>query len=90
MGKAIFTSEQHDWIKKHYKDISRNDLVIAFNKKHPEDQKTLNQIISFLKNNHISSGRTGQFKKGHKTWNLGKKGWQAGGNAIKTQFKKRT
>lgn len=30
----------------------------------------------------------GCFKKGHKTWNAGMKGWQAGGNSVKTRFKK--
>lgn len=37
------------------------------------------------------SGKEGaayRFKKGHKTWNAGKKGWQAGGGAKDTQFKK--
>lgn len=29
----------------------------------------------------------GQFKPGHKTWNRGKKGWQAGGRSVDTQFK---
>lgn len=29
----------------------------------------------------------GRFTPGHKTWNAGKKGWQAGGRAKATQFK---
>jgi hypothetical protein len=29
-----------------------------------------------------------QFPKGHRPWNAGKKGWQAGGKAKLTQFKK--
>lgn len=33
-------------------------------------------------------GAAYRFKKGHKTWNAGKKGWQAGGRAKETQFKK--
>jgi hypothetical protein len=33
-------------------------------------------------------GAAHRFKKGHKTWNAGKKGWQAGGRAKQTQFKK--
>jgi hypothetical protein len=27
-----------------------------------------------------------QFKPGHKTWNKGRKGWQAGGRSLETQF----
>lgn len=30
---------------------------------------------------------TGRFEKGHNTWNKGKKGWQAGGRSVDTQFK---
>lgn len=29
-----------------------------------------------------------RFAKGHKTWNAGRKGWQAGGRSVQTQFKK--
>lgn len=29
----------------------------------------------------------GRFKPGHKTWNAGRKGWQAGGRSKDTQFK---
>lgn len=28
-----------------------------------------------------------QFKPGHRTWNAGRKGWQAGGRSVETQFK---
>jgi hypothetical protein len=37
-----------------------------------------------LDGKHIVGHR---FKKGHKTWNSGMKGWQAGGRAKQTQFK---
>lgn len=30
---------------------------------------------------------SGRFKPGHKTWNAGRKGWQAGGRSKDTQFK---
>lgn len=42
----------------------------------------------------IQRGRTNpamvatQFPKGHKPWNVGKRGWQAGGRSAETQFKK--
>lgn len=29
-----------------------------------------------------------QFKRGHETWNKGKKGWQSGGRSAETRFKK--
>ncbi len=32
--------------------------------------------------------RAGEFKQGHRPHNFGVKGWQAGGNSVKTQFKK--
>jgi len=33
-------------------------------------------------------GRDTRFQPGHSTWNKGKKGWQAGGRSVDTQFKK--
>ena len=41
----------------------------------------------------IQRGRTSpamvatQFPNGHKPWNVGKRGWQAGGRSVETQFK---
>lgn len=35
-----------------------------------------------------SKPNSGQFKPGQTPWNKGKKGWQAGGRARETQFKK--
>lgn len=34
------------------------------------------------------AGRAHRFPKGHRTWNRGLKGWQAGGRAKETQFRK--
>jgi hypothetical protein len=36
---------------------------------------------------HDDRGRSGQFRKGHRTWNKDRKGWQAGGRSKETQFK---
>lgn len=33
-------------------------------------------------------GASTRFKPGHKTWNAGRKGWQAGGRSTETQFKR--
>jgi hypothetical protein len=49
--------------------------------------KTAEALSEFgrrLDGKHIVGHR---FKKGHKTWNAGKRGWQAGGRAKETQFK---
>lgn len=32
-------------------------------------------------------GKSSRFKPGHKSWNTGLKGWQAGGDSVRTQFK---
>jgi hypothetical protein len=37
---------------------------------------------------HSEKSINSRFKKGVKVWNAGLKGWQAGGNSTKTQFKK--
>ena len=36
----------------------------------------------------VEAGKAHRIRKGDKPWNAGKKGWQAGGDARKTQFRK--
>lgn len=43
------------------------------------------QLSAFVKRHKIKSGRTGQFKGGHKAWNAGSKGMM---KANKESFKK--
>ncbi|HDS1208901.1 TPA: HNH endonuclease [Shewanella algae] len=83
----LFTREQFEWVEENYKQLSLPQLTEAFNLKFGTE-RTEKQIRSFTRNHGIKSGRTGRFEKGSDSWNKGMKGWQAGGNAKKTQFKK--
>lgn len=66
-----FTQDQAQFIADGYKTMSLAKLVDAFNKQYPNTPKTLNQLRSFTRNHKLLSGRTGQFKKGHESWNAG-------------------
>jgi hypothetical protein len=73
-GKSkIFTTEQVDWFKTNYPLLSRRDLTAAFNKKFNQNREE-KQVITFLKNNKIKSGRTAHFKAGVPSWSAGTKG----------------
>lgn len=81
----FFTEEQRKFIKENAKGIGNVELTEKFNK-HFNLELGVNQIKAFKKNNHIRSGLTGRFKKGHQTWNKNKKKTWKGGE--ETQFKK--
>ncbi|MCG7551599.1 HNH endonuclease signature motif containing protein [Pseudoalteromonas sp. Of7M-16] len=72
-GTSLFSSDEIVWIKSHYPLMNRNDLTCNFNLTFCREIRT-SQMVSFLKNHKIRSGRTGQFTKGKKPWNSGTKG----------------
>ena len=69
----IFNKDQVKFISESYKEMSRKDLLSALNEKFGLSI-TLNQLVAFVKNHKINSGRTGYFVKGQKSWNTGTKG----------------
>lgn len=69
----IFDQEQMDFIKANYGPMSRKELLAALNEKF-ELSITLSQLVSFVKNHKIKSGRTGYFEKGVPSWSKGTKG----------------
>jgi hypothetical protein len=82
-----FTTQQAEWIKQKYTELSLSALTAAFNAEF-ESNKTVQQIRSFTRNHSIKSGRSGRFDKGQQPWNTGMKGWCAGGRSAETRFKK--
>ncbi len=68
-----FTPEQEQFIRKWYRRLSRKELGEAFREAFGPI-KTDTQIVAFIKNHKIQSGRTGCFEKGHQPWNTGTKG----------------
>lgn len=86
-GKPLaFTLEQKDWIEQKYKELPISALVEQFNQ-HFGTTKTVSQVLAFIKNNKMVSGRTGRFENGSVSWNKGMKGLCMGGNSVLTRFK---
>jgi len=68
-----YTEAHVEFLRTTYKSASVSELTVLFNK-HFGTSLTVGQIKGALKNRKITSGRTGQFEKGHKSWNSGTKG----------------
>lgn len=81
--RRLISEEQEAFIRTIYVDISMSEMTLLFNKKYGTN-KGENQIKAFIKNNGITSGRTGCFKKGNFSWNTGTKGVM---KKNKTSFK---
>ena len=80
---TLFTPEQVEFVKEQYRQLGRRDLLATLNSKFGLDIK-LNQLVAFIKNHKIHSGRTGRIEKGTTPWNKGKTGY---GVANRTSFK---
>lgn len=81
----IWTDEQKEFLKVHYPKNSRADLLNLFNLTFATNIK-LGQLIGCLKNNRITSGRTGHFSAGHVPANKGTRGvYNIGGNITSFQ-----
>lgn len=79
-----YTPDQELFLRSEYTGRSIKQLTEEFNSKFGTD-KTEKQIMSFVHNRGITSGRTGHFEKGSIPWNAGTKGKT---RANKTSFKK--
>ncbi len=70
----LVTSEQADYLRRMYQEMSLPKLVEAFNEQHGT-ALMLSQIRSFLKNHGITCGRSGHFgTDGKASWNKGSAG----------------
>lgn len=69
----LLTLEQRYFVEELYPIMSRAELTKALNETY-KLSITDGQLISFLKNHRIKSGRTGCFEKGTTPWNTGTKG----------------
>ena len=90
--RRITTPEIDDFIHEHYIGTGYLDMANLVNE-HFGTSYSSDQIKSYYGRNHLNSGRTGRFKKGHEPLNKGKK-WdefmspEAQEASKKTQFKK--
>lgn len=69
----LLTEEQIDFVKVNYPSMTRLELTEALNNKFKLSLK-LTQVVAFVKNHGIKSGRTGQYEKGQAPFNAGTKG----------------
>ena len=79
-----YTQEQKQFIINNNYGKYAKELAKMFNLKFGTNI-TAKEIKYFRHNNKLNSGLTGQFEKGHKTWNKGLKGYMG---ANETSFKK--
>lgn len=68
-----YSEEQVAFLKDQYKTLSRTELTEAFNAKFGTSEQ-MTQILAFLKNHKIKSGRDGRYQKGNVPWIAGTKG----------------
>lgn len=79
-----YSKEQKEYIIANNYGKYSEELAAMFNKKF--NTNISSKEISYFRRNHkLNSGLTGQFKKGHNTWNKGTKGLT---HSNKTSFKK--
>lgn len=69
----LFSSEQIQFMKDNYAKLGRKGLTDALNAKFNTEFKQ-SQIVGYVKNNKINSGRTGHYQKGVPSWSKGTKG----------------
>lgn len=79
-----YTTEEKIFLKEYIPGHFREEIVNAFNERFDE-KITLKQVTSFIKNNHIYTGKKGN--EGRAPWNKGEK-YCAGGRSKETQYKK--
>jgi len=84
--RFVYSAEQLGFLKAGYLELSLEELTLAFNARFGM-QKPERAIRSALRNHRFRSGRTGQFEKGHGSWNTGTH-YTAGGRSAETRFKK--
>lgn len=69
----LLTEEQDRFVRDRYVKHSRAEVTNLLNTRFGTTF-TVEQIVSYVKNNHITCGRTGQFEKGNIPWTAGTKG----------------
>lgn len=80
----LFTKEQADFLRESYRKYSLIELTARVNAKFGTGY-TVQQVRSLTRNQHMKSGRTGQFEKGSVPFNKGTKGLM---KPNRTSFKK--
>lgn len=68
-----YTPEQEEFLRSHYKGISRKELTDAFNERFGTT-KSMKAITSWCVNRGLKNGFDGRYVNGHPQWNKGMKG----------------
>ena len=72
MKQHKYTQEEKEFLREFVPGHSYKEIQQAFTDKFKWDI-TLGQIRDYIHNNHLNTGRTGRFEKGHISCNKGKK-----------------
>ena len=70
MARRKYTDDEKEFIISFAYGHGHKEIMEAFNRKF-EEPISFNQVVSYLSNHKISTGRTGHFKKGYKPFNKG-------------------
>ena len=96
----VWQPQEIESVKKNYPDMLTSDLAKQLNRSVPalyhlarklglaKSQEFLESMNSGRLKAGDGRGVKCRFTKGHQVWNKGLKGFQAGGESKKTQFKK--
>lgn len=100
MANRKWTPSEVERLKQFYPRFSGGTLEIVFRRPVEQIYRKANQLGLKKSEEYLASplacrlrhgdqvGKKTQFKQGHEPFNKGRKGWQAGGRAPETQFKK--
>lgn len=81
MKPRKWTAEEEQFLRDHAHEMTAAEMAEHLD-------RTDQSVKGYMQRKGIKTGRTGQFKKGHKTWNKGKKGLFMSPNCKKSWFKK--
>ena len=70
----LLTPEQAQFVREQYKNLPRRKCLEALNKEFKLEIK-LSQLVAFIKNHGICSGRSGRYENGNVPFNAGTKGF---------------
>lgn len=88
----LLSEEEHKFLLDHLKGVGNKELAELINR-HFKKNYSVQQIKGYKHNHHLSSGLTGHFVKGQRSWNKGKK-WddfmskESQARSLTTCFKK--
>ena len=98
MDRRTWTDEDKEVVRLFYADTPTSDIARALGRPVGQVYRIAQKLGLHKSEDYLASPASGRldgvrgngsrFRKGQSSWNAGLKGWQAGGRAAETQFKK--